>query len=109
MSVGTGSVHSSVKSSGQTMTGGVESSTLIFCRHVELLPHASVAIHVLAIVNSCGHAPGVTTSLKVTIASGSQLSVALANPVLSGEVDSVHSIVASAGQTIDGGVVSCTN
>ena len=45
----------------------------------------------------------------MTTGAGSQLSVALAIPVLSGEVDSVHSMVMSAGHSvITGGVVSST-
>ena len=42
------------------------------------LPQASVAVHVLVVTISCGHAPGVITSLKVTIGAGSQLATAVA-------------------------------
>src|SRR6188508_1723887 len=72
------------------------------------LPHASVVVHDLVIVYACGHAPSVVTSLYVTAGAGSQLSVALAIPVLSGDVDSSHSMVTSTGHVIDGGVESST-
>ena len=49
------------------------------------------------------------TSLYVTAGAGSQLSVALAIPVLSGEVDSSHSMVTSTGHVIVGGVESSTS
>ena len=49
------------------------------------------------------------TSLKVTDGAGSQLSDAVALPVLAGAVLSVHSIVILAGQrVITGGVLSST-
>ena len=58
------SVHSIVTSAGHSvMTGGVVSCTVIVCRHVLEFPHESVAVHVLAMDNSCGHPPGVMTSL----------------------------------------------
>ena len=41
------------------------------------MPEASVAVHVLAIVNCCGDAPGVTTSLNVTVGAGSAVSGAV--------------------------------
>ena|SRR6187402_2927511 len=78
------------------------------CKQVLVLPHESVAVQVLLIVYSCGHVPAIVTSLYVTAGAGSQVSVALAIPVLSAEVESVHSIVTSAGQEITGTVKSCT-
>jgi hypothetical protein len=70
------------------------------------LPQSSVAIQVRVIVLSWGHAPGAATSLKVRDAVASQLSVAVATPVLAGKVLAVHSIVTLAGQVMTGGVLS---
>src|SRR5688572_26858034 len=47
--------------------GAVVSCTVIICTHVLVLSHPSSAVHVRVIVNSCGHAPGVTTSADVTV------------------------------------------
>lgn len=74
---------------GQVITGGVLSSTLIVCTQVEVLPHPSVADHVRVIVSSCGQAPATITSLEVMIGIA-QLSVAVAVPVLAGNVLAVH-------------------
>ena len=59
------------------ITGATLSSTLIVCEAVELLPQASVVVHVLVTLYSCGQSPGVVTSLKVNEGSGSQASVAV--------------------------------
>ena len=90
------------------MVGGVESSTVIICTHVDELLHASVALHVLVIVYSCGHPPATVASEKVTPGT-EQLSVAVAIPVEGGKVLAVHSIVLLAGHdVIVGGVESST-
>jgi hypothetical protein len=39
---------------------------LIVCIQLATSPLVAVAVHVRAIVNSCAHEPGVTTSLKVS-------------------------------------------
>ena len=49
------------------MTGAVSSTTLMTCCAVELLPHASIAVHVLVTVYSVLHGPGVVTSLNVRL------------------------------------------
>ncbi len=54
------------------------------------------------IVLSCGHAPPTLTSLKVIEGVESQLSVAVALPVLAGAVLAEHSIVIFIGQVISG-------
>ena len=103
------SVHSIVVLAGQVSDGGVLSSTVTVCKHVLLFPQASVAVHVLVMVYSCGQAPAAVTSLEVTTGARSQLSVALATPVLAGAVLSEHSIVRLAGhEVIVGGVLSST-
>ena len=102
------SVHSIVTSEGHVISGGVLSSMVMICKQVLLLPHESVAVQVLLMVYAWGHAPSVVTSSKVTTGAISQPSVALAIPVLSGDVESVHSMVTSAGQVISGAVISCT-
>jgi hypothetical protein len=70
--------------------GTMLSSTVMVCKQVLVLPQSSVALQVRAIVDSCGHDPGVTTSLKVTVGVPSQLSLAVALPVLPGAVLAVH-------------------
>ena len=57
-------VHSRVRLAGHdVIVGGVESSTVMVCIHVEELLHASVACHVLVMVYSWGHDPEAVTSL----------------------------------------------
>ena len=75
-------VHSIVIFTGQVMTGGVLSSTVMDCRHVELLPQSSVAVHNLEIVYSCGQViEAIVMSLNINERPESQLSVAVVNPV----------------------------
>ena len=110
--VNTGSTpaeHSTNRSAGHMITGGVESSTVTVCKHVLVLPQSSVAVHVLKIVYSCSHTPEATVaSLNDTIGTRSQLSVAVAKPVASGNVLSVHSTVMSSGHVKTGAVLSST-
>ena len=49
---------------------------------LEALPQASVAIHVRVISSSCGQLPAATLSLSPMLTLMSQLSVAVATPVL---------------------------
>ena len=88
------------------ITGAVVSTTVIVCTQLEALTQLSVAVQVRSIVDSPPHAPGVTESEKPTNTVGSHTSELPAVPVLAGAVDSSHSIVISAGQTISGAVVS---
>ena len=91
------------------MTGGVLSSTKMVCRHVLELPQSSVALQVRLIVYSCGHPPATVTSVDVMVGVRSQLSVAVAVPLVPpGAVLAVHSIVRFGGQVICGGVLSST-
>ena len=69
-----------------------------------MLPHASVAIHVLVILNEPAHAPGVVTSAKVSITLGSHRSVAVG--VLHEGVASQSIVVAPGSVDIVGGVTS---
>ena len=58
------SSHSIVVLGGHTvMVGTVVSSTITDWEQVLLLPHASVAVQVLVIEYSCGHAPATVASL----------------------------------------------
>ena len=102
-------VHSRVKLPGHTIiVGGVESSTVIICTHVDELLHASVALHVLVIMYSWGHPPATVASKNVTTGI-EQLSVAVASPVPGGKVFVLHCMVMLAGQdVIVGGVESST-
>ena len=63
---------------------------------------------VRVIVRSCGHAPAIVASVKVTVGVPSQLSDAVAVPVLAGSVLAVHCIVVLGGQVIVGAVLSST-
>ena len=83
-------VHSIVTLIGQTIDGGTLSSTVITCKQVPVFPQSSVADQVLFIVRSCGHEPPTVTSVKAIVGEPSQLSVAVAVPVLMGNVLSVH-------------------
>jgi hypothetical protein len=101
-------VHSIVNDAGQVMTGAWLSSTVIVCVHELLLPQASVALHVLVMIYSCGHPPPTVTSDDVMVGAVSQLSVAVAVPVFAGNVLAVHSIVREAGQVMTGAILSST-
>jgi hypothetical protein len=98
--------HSIVIFGGHVIIGAWLSSTEMICSHVLLLLQSSVAIQVLVIVLSCGQDPLIVTSLNVKVGVTSQLSVAVALPVLAGKVLSVHSIVIFPGQIITGGTLS---
>ena len=100
--------HSTVAAIGTVMTGSVVSTTLMVCVPEIELPHASVAVHVRVIVDSCGQVPGAVASMKVTTGAGSQLSVAVAMPVAAGALEASHSTVAAIGTVITGSVVSTT-
>lgn len=67
-----------------------------------------MASHVRVIVLSCGQAPATVKSVKVIVAEASQLSVAVAVPVLAGKVLSVQSTVTLAGHVIAGPWLSST-
>ena len=49
---GTSDAHDTETPAGQVNVGTALSSTVIVCRHVLVLPHASVAVHVLLMVYS---------------------------------------------------------
>src|SRR5438132_120538 len=66
-----------VAAGNDEITGGVTSCTFIVCVAVEVLPQASVAVHVLVIENVPAQAPGVVTSANVKLTLGSQRSVAV--------------------------------
>jgi hypothetical protein len=59
-------------------------------------------------VYSSAQLPAAVTSLEVITGAGSQLSVAVADPVNVGVVPDVQSITVSTGQTITGRIVSWT-
>jgi len=59
-------------------------------------------------VLSCGHAPPTVTSLEVIVGVPSQLSVAVAVPVLAGNVLAEQSIVTFVGQVSTGATLSST-
>ena len=71
-----------------------------------MLPQSSVASHVRVVVISSGHAPPTVTSLDVMVGVESQLSVAVAVPVLAGKVLAVHAMVILGGHEITGPILS---
>ena len=83
-------VHCMVTFAGQVNTGAVLSSTKIVWTHVEKLPQSSCDFQVRVIVNSCGHAPPVVTSVNVIEGELSQLSVEVGWPVAAGSVLVLH-------------------
>ena len=78
------------------------------CTPLALFPHASVAVHVLAIVPVVPPQPvRFATSVYVISGKGSVSSTAVASPVSCGSVDAPHAPVVSGG-TINEGDVSST-
>ena len=67
-----------------------------------------MAFHVRVMVLSWGHPAAIVTSVKVMTGAPSQLSVAVAVPVLAGNVLAVHNTVIFGGQVIDGPLLSFT-
>jgi hypothetical protein len=77
----------------------------MICVQLILFPEASVAVHVLEITSVKPH-PGAELSLKLMAGFGSQLSEAVAIPVLAGDVSLPHSTETSAGQLTAGAIPS---
>jgi hypothetical protein len=100
--------HWMVTFGGQVIDGGTSSLMVMSCVHVLELPQSSVAIQVRVIAVSCGHPAPCVLSVKVIVAVASQLSVAVATPVLAGWVIALQSMVMFGGQDIFGGVLSST-
>ena len=100
--------QSIVVSAGQNITGAESSTIEIVCAHEVEFPQASVAVQVRVITCSCAHTPPSAASENVTDGALSQLSVAVALPVLPGAVLAAHEIVTSAGQVRSGTVDSST-
>jgi hypothetical protein len=79
------SVHSIVISIGHTIAGATTSSSKMVCTHVAEFPQSSVAVHVRVIFIPEGQLPEAVTSLNSTKGAVSQLSLAVAVPVLAGQ------------------------
>jgi hypothetical protein len=75
---------------GQLIKGAALSFPVIVCTQELEFPQSSVATHVRVMTNPCGHPPPIVTSEKVTRGEASQLSVAVAVPVLPGVVFPLH-------------------
>lgn len=87
------SVHCIVILAGHEMAGATLSSITMVCTQLLVLPQSSVATHVRVMVLSSGHDPPTVTSVDVRVGVASQLSVAVAVPVLPGKVLPEHCIV----------------
>src|SRR4029078_276194 len=91
---------------GQVMTGGVLSCTTTVLLHCDVFPQSSIAVHVLVTLYSCGHEPGMVSSVKLTSTVPSHASMAVGVPKV-GVVP--HSIgLTTTGHDMTGGVLSCT-
>lgn len=91
------------------MEGAWLSSITIVCTHVLELPQSSVALQVRKIVPSCTQPPSTIRSVEVIVADRSQLSVAVAVPVLPGKVLAVQRMVTFGGQVMAGAMLSSIN
>ena len=83
-------VHWMVIFGGHVIDGALLSVTVIVWAHVELLPQPSEAVQVRVMVSRTGQTPATVTSLEVMVGDPVQLSVAVAVPVLAGNVLYVH-------------------
>src|SRR6056297_531063 len=97
-------VISPSRSAGISNSGAVVSVIVMIWSHVDVLPQASVAVHVLVKVFT-HPSPDKPPSTNVTVASP-QSSVAVAMPVAEGLLSAVQSTVASAGHAITGATSS---
>src|SRR5437773_7491046 len=97
---------------GQAITGAVLSTKSMCCVHTVVLPQSSEIVQTRSIGGSgthaacCGPATSRPPSLNVIVTAGSQLSVAVGEPVCSGSEGSPHWTWASTGHATVGGVVS---
>jgi hypothetical protein len=78
----------------------------MICSHVDEFRQSSVAVQVLVIVYSCGHAPATVTSANVIASVVSQASIAVATPSVAVSTNDVQSTIVSIGHVIIGAVVS---
>jgi len=90
------------------MAGGTTSSSKMVWTQVAEFPQSSVAVHVRVIFMPEGQLPEAVTSLKMTKGAVSQLSLAVAVPVLAGNVLPLHAMVTFGGHTMEGGTLSST-
>lgn len=99
-------VQEMVRLPGQVMPGGVSSRTVIICKQVLEFAQSSVARQVRLRMNCCGPPVEMVTSVKEIVGVASQISVAVAVPVMTGSVPLAHIIVIFAGQVMSGGALS---
>ena len=100
---GTSAAQLNVTAAGvPVMVGAVWSSTIMTWLLVELLPHTSVAVHVLVTVNLLAQEPGVVTSATVTVTVPAQLSVALTEVIEAAGTSAAQLTVTAAGVSCDG-------
>jgi hypothetical protein len=107
VAAGVVSPHSTVRSGGQVMVGRVLSGevvTVMVCVQVAAFPAQSVAFQVRRTV--IGLQSAARLSVKVIVGFGSQLSVAVAVPVLPAFCQVAQVAVVSTGQVMTGGVWS---
>jgi len=100
--------HVTVTLAGQVMTGAVASTTRIVWPQLLLLPQASFAVQVRVMTDASAQLPAATLSVAEIAGAPSQLSVAVAVPVLAAAEEALHSTVTSAGQEMTGAVESVT-
>ena len=91
------------------MVGGVLSNTVMVCAQVALFPQTSVAVYILVTVNRFAHVIlEITSGATVTNMIPAQLSFTNTLLVLEAGISLAHWTVTFAGQTMVGGISSCT-
>src|SRR6188768_1189361 len=109
---GAGTSAAQVKLAGPgtpVMVGGTLSLTVIVCEEVAELPHTSVAVHVLVTEYLLAQAPGVITSLTVTVTIPVQLSEAVTEVVKGAGTSAAQVKLAGPGTPVMvGGTLSLT-
>src|SRR5512137_2456092 len=96
-----------VMAGGHVITGAVTSTTVMVWLQVLALPQLSVAVQVRVITTAHGFVLSLA-SAKVITGAGSQLSVAVAVPVLPGRIGSWQLMVMAGGHVITEAVTSAT-
>jgi len=107
---GTKLAHDTVTGAGQVITGAILSLTVIIWLQVALLPHTSVDLYVLVIVNLFAQLPDTVTSLtNVTVGTPPpQLSDTITLAVFTGGTNEAQETVTGAGHVILGAIISFT-
>ena len=106
---GTSPAHWTVAFGGQVMDGAISSNTDMIWLHVAELPQTSDAEYVLVMISLLAQVIFVITSpVWVTVTTPPQLSEVITDAIFAIGTWLAHCTVTSAGQVIEGGVLSKT-